>query len=867
MKSKLKAYYIVDLRDSNVRISQIKHDTSGGMIIAFNQISISGRRCGQKDLKLSDRILKCNDRQGVFELESLEAEILNVWGDTANVKILSSETIHRLELDIDRKERLTICASVRVVLDESERPRMLVYSDGKTFYCKTQALRENRSRTPEPRSKKDEKFNPFEALRSKLELKPSKKEASSLIIKEELKANERNPTNDRGRLRDNKTASEDQDGFKKVLGKSRTRKYSKGLNDESHCKYEDFAPSKDQNYKYIPCNHKDPSNTKFEISVLSKMHRDSKNQVEYLKEFHSNFRYFQYNNDSFYKVVGVGYLEFLFHRTTDSIHLHNFKQILNTLQLNEVKFQHRTIVLSLLDQFKEKLQRRGSLNFNKICSNSIFMVSFISLLRSLAGYQMKLDGVADFIIHSQTVKSEVANVKQFKHLPMILKASVVLHNIEAGKPFEHGHPNPIVSIHIIQKFNKDFEERNMELLYFKYLDDDYKGEYDIQKFKCHICAKLLHETAFPVNEHVCCCRCIALHVLQNKENCSVCKTKFRPKLISFIQLRDYECSKCLRICKFEDLKLYNKYDKLICNRCVKQTKNVRVQFQENQFPIYEPIAPLKASVVAQDSDESEPVYEHSLQDEPASPHLIDHEKSTKLHKCVLNHCTSDDQKVNLKCSHEFCRNCISRYFHEMNGSKIIPILCPVCKKPLGKKNILSFISSVDAEKYILNYSKLEMPCEECGEMNKFKELQKLECEHMFDHICLENHFKQVITRSSGLIKCPKGCPGEVNLEIISLLLNAFYIKKYLKQVEEIRKRVKCQLKPCEEILNEEEENAVHLNCSHSICRACAIYELISQIRSKQSELVCPICTTSLQEHEYSALIDAKLLSNFRKNKK
>jgi hypothetical protein len=270
------------------------------------------------------------------------------------------------------------------------------------------------------------------------------------------------------------------------------------------------------------------------------------------------------------------------------------------------------------------------------------------------------------------------------------------------------------------------------------------------------------------------------------------------------------------------------------------------------------------SEISQDSEESEPDIENS-EPERHQENII----SERSYKCSIKYCRENDESIILKCTHEFCKKCILRYFEEMSHSDSLPVACPECRTLISKKKIRSFVEPSVAEDYIRKISSIELLCEECAERANIKDLVRLECGHWFDHICLEDHFKKIISSASGLIKCPKDCPGEVKIDIIKLLLNPIYIKKYQKQVEEFLKQpprpTKCQL-DCDELLKEEED-PVHLLCGHSFCRTCAIYELTSQVRRKSCELICPICRKSVSESEYTSLLDSKLLANFLKNKK
>ena len=289
---------MVDIRDPNAGISNLKHDTSGGLDLPINQIFIKSRRCILKDIKKYDKILKFTHDKHTYQLEALEAEIKSSWGDRVNVSVTSTGAEHTLELEIDRGDRFTPKAPAYVVLDENDTPRMIVYSEGQTYYVKSQAARKNQLetpdgerrnrwrtpdserkkqwRTPETRDLKKENLIPAQVPREKPQLKPSFKE--SFKNNEERKINERMvDTGYRGRSSDKRDSHPD--GFTEVRARSKNRRNaSQGLLNKAIGQNTTLI-NDENNYKFIPHNRQYPRNTKFYIGLLSIMHRHTKSNI------------------------------------------------------------------------------------------------------------------------------------------------------------------------------------------------------------------------------------------------------------------------------------------------------------------------------------------------------------------------------------------------------------------------------------------------------------------------------------------------------------------------------------------------------------------------------------------------------------
>jgi hypothetical protein len=796
--------------------------------VEIHKIRVENRKCCMRDIQPGDRIQDIKN-SSMFLLETWPARIVFVDAQNVMVQTLSKTSSQIFQVPrrmLESSDELVYKSKNVSVKLRSGKVKMMVFESGKTFYL----------------SDFDNLCNSVDCDTLHLIQKDAKSMLNIVSQEEGLKTG-RSAKCVLGAWF--KLGHEDpelklKDCVKAYVLTPKGSKRASVLNMDS--------PSEPAPYK--PFDESDFTRTQFDISLLKRIYNDSKGFLDTLSCAFSSFRYFPYSNNSLYKLVGIGYLEHVILYPTSTFNLASFISKVRPLPARSDPFSRsRSILLTYLLKLSDKLKSGQKLNLHKLFQDETFINAMITYLKYITAQRMASQNLPKDKCEVQTLPTFYPNKDTYKYLSQALNIRTVFYNIEICQISDFGLPSSDIVLYLTQRCNQKTEKRNYELLYSKYQDNP---GIDRQELGCSMCGKVPHETLFDNIFHWVCLDCKAVMMLKGLNECKNCGYWFNEYQVKGISSRMYACSECRDILKFEELQGNGEINRLVCKTCFtdKKLQAITEDFEKCISECEEKSEPESLSRESSTSIESS----NPVSEDTPKPKVI-----------TCQTCSGNTSKITLKCLHVFCRVCIIRHFNAALSTGKFPVACPECESVLSKHDIRSFCEKSVAESYIERYTQFKIPCFSCKELRNIKSLVKLGCGHEFDNDCLESYFKDVIIKNQGLIRCPAGCPEEVDMEIIELNLSPLYFHKYQKLAAEERKRIeagkKCMLVRCGE--SSEEENYVKFSCNHSICRGCAVLELIGQMKKKMGWLRCPVCEEALFQAEYEELIDAKLLKRYR----
>lgn len=831
------------IRVDNARVYYTETSGEGKPLkyVQMNRIRVWNRECSMKDIGEGDRIRQDISKSQGFLLELQIAQVSQVNNQSITVKTCSktdSQSFKVVKSQVGLKDKLVWKGMQVRVLIRYEKVVMIVFESGKTLYLTSISNTLNSYQNDS--TLKQLKTDPNSILKQVKQYgTPQIDKINRCVIGTWLKNTSQLPEL---KLKDCvKSYVKQSKGSKtKVRIPSLESQLLQG------------PPSIDPAYK--PFDVSDFTRTKFDIDLLKRMYKDPKGFIDSLSTSFSSFRYCPYSSNSLYKLIGMGYLEHICYNPTPTLNLYNFinKVRPSCSSSSDIFSRSGSILLNYLLKLQEKLILGKDLGLNKLFHDDTFFNAYTSYLKHLTAQEMSKNSLPSEIYEIQTLSNFYPNIHTYTYLSQALSIKIVFYNIEFCKIQDHGLPSSQIVLYLTQKCNKQAENRNYELLYFKYQDN---LELNSKELGCSMCGKLPHETLFDNIFHWCCLNCKALMMLRGSKECENCGYWFNDYQVKGIHSRLYECTECKECVEFDMLYAECKVDRLMCKICYrsKSCKTSNEKYVEDKT-ISEYEAKSEPESVEIESSTSTGSSSDMMNEDAPRPRVI---------TCQI--CSGNHHKLTLKCLHVFCKSCILSHFQEQMSKSVFPVGCPECDCPMSKHDVRTFCQPEIAEAYIRKHAEYRIPCFSCKQMRNFKSLVKLGCGHEFDNDCLESHFRSVIGKNLGLIRCPAGCPQEVDIEIIELNLSPLYFHKYQKLAAEQRKRIDagmtCQMINCGE--SSSEESYVKFNCEHSVCRSCSVLELISQIKKKRDSLSCPVCEEVLFQTEYEELIDSKLLSRYR----